>query len=219
MCAQLTTDQLYTEARTRDCAAGLRALGTFINGRPSYFANGEIALIGTGDTSVPVLNGLGNVVSFEAPKDQDKALTALGLTLVRIPAAQATSDRRAQVSALIWRAGLLAKLLDTAFAHLSSRESGGQKTLQHQLVKASFTECFTASERVRTELPFFLDETNALDFDAEHKELSRLTTAAAKLMGGHGFLLGSLNSLETLSFVVSNLLAATAEPQNQRAAA
>ena len=50
-----------------------------------------------------------------------------------------------------------------------------------------------------------------LDLLAAHQALTEATSDAAKLMGGHGFLLGNLNSIETLSLLIGGLFAPAAE--------
>lgn len=211
-------DDLMTHTRTLDAASALVALGTFVTGRPCFVAQGGVALRGLGDTETPVCCSAGNPVQIETVLSSDPALAALGVEAVAVSGHDSPADLRALVGGLVWRAGLMLRMLDAAFSHLSHRESGGQKTLQHQLVKATFTECFALSEQIRLEAPHWLDGKGRSEIEINGDRLSVATTKASKLMGGHGYLHGSLNALECLSFCVSSLMAKTTDTQARFAA-
>lgn len=207
-----------TEVRSRDSGAGLLALGRFTVGQPGYLAHDGLALRQVGDTQNPIFDGAGQRIAPLGEVIEDRALTALGLEIARVSETGQAPNQRATMGGLIWRAGLLLRMLDLSYAHLSGRESGGQKTLQHQLIKTTFTESFSLAEQIRLEAPHYLDGALQLDHAGLHEKLGAVTTKAAKLMGGNGFLLGSLNSLETLSLYGAALLSSSADLQSRVAA-
>ena len=210
MWSHTACDDLFRQARTGDIADGLVALGTFVTGRASFVAQDSIALRRAGDDATPLVDGEGNSLTMTGKLPADVVLEALGVEVIETRGGPtARLNRRLQIGGLVWRAGLLVRMLDTAFAHLYGRESNGQKTLQHQLVKSTFTECYALAERVRLEAPHGLLGPLYLDVEGLHAELGRATTKAAKLMGGHGFLRGGLNSLECLSLCTAAMFAST----------
>ena len=209
MWSHAACDDLFRQARTGTTGQGLVALGTFVTGRPCVVAQGGIALRCSGDSGTPVTDCAGTQLAVTGTLPGDVVLNALGVELVRTRIAElprACLARRLAVGTLVWRAGLMVRMLDLAHAHLSGRESNGQKTLQHQLVKATFTECHALAERTRHEAPHGLDPALNWDLDALDQGLGHATAQAAKLMGAHGFLRGSLNSLECLSLTLSALM-------------
>ncbi len=218
MWSKSVCEDLLTEVRTRQPGDGLLALGRFAFGQPGYLTQGGLALRKQGDSTGAFLNGNGQRLLPTDKTVTDRALAELGLELVHVNGPATPLNHRAVTGGLIWRAGVLLRLLDQSFAHLSGRESGGQKTLQHQLVKATFTECFALAEQIRLETPHYLDGVMHLDHQDQHNKLNAATTKAAKLMGGHGYLLGSLNSLETLSFCGAALLSNSDKHQTRVAA-
>ncbi|WGW04526.1 acyl-CoA dehydrogenase family protein [Tropicibacter oceani] len=219
MWAHKACDEVITQARTRDAASGALALGQFVTGRPCHVALGGVYLRRCDDNETPVLDSAGNPLPVAGVVFPDPSLAVLGIEAVRLPGGPSMAlDRRARVGAVLWRIGVLLKMLDTAFAHLSTRESGGQKTLQHQLVKATFTECFSLAEQLRLEAPHWLGAAEVPDLSDPHARLTAATCKAAKLMGGHGYLRGSLNSLECLSLCVSSLTNAAVQAQSRAAA-
>lgn len=219
MGARADCDALVGQVRSADIAAGLIAFGAFVTGRPCVLAQGDLTLRPHGDTVNPVTDSAGNPLSVAEILPPDVALDGLGLELVRLHRGRAIRpDRRAQIGGLLWRAGLLLRMLDTAYAHLLPRQSNGQKTLQHQLVKATFTECHAVAERIRMEAPHGLDSAVAADLQSLQDMLTAATTRAAKLMGGHGYLRGSLNALECLSLCFAALAAGNARGSARAAA-
>lgn len=208
-------DALWAEVRSLEPGAGLLALGRFACGRPCYLVQDGQGLRKTADLSVPLYDGTGQDQGQAVTIWKDRALSALGLEVVATgKPAQGEVSARAMIGVLLFRAALLTRILDLAFAHLTPRESGGQKTLQHQLVKANFTECFTLAERIRLESARHLEAASGLDLATAHAELSIATSKAAKLMGGHGYLLGSLHALETLSLAMASLFSPLAHARH-----
>jgi hypothetical protein len=211
-------DELWRQARSGTAAHGLRALGCFSAGRVSYPAYAGFALRENGDIETPVFQGADAVPAKKVPGFSDRALEVLGLELVKTDDPHGGICEDGNAGLLLYRAALLVKILDAAFAHLTGRQSSGQQTLQHQLVKACFTECFSLAERTRLEVKAHLAGLPGLDTQGRHDEISAATARAAKLMGGHGYLLGSLNSLETLSLILANLAAQPARLNKDRTA-
>jgi len=212
-------EDLLVQARTQSNSDSLVALGDFVTGHACYLAHGGIALRALGDTDTEIRDAAGNLVEVGRGVFQDHGLAALGVEAISLQgSASVPLNQRALVGGLVWRAGLLLKMLDTSFAHLSGRVSGGQKTLQHQLVKATFTECFSIAEQVRLEAPLWLDSASSAEAAEMHEALTSATTRAAKLMGGHGYLRGSLNGLECLSLCLSAILRDGIEMQGRAAA-
>ncbi len=212
---QSAVDKLFNVSRSADFSSMLVELGTFATGYPGYLVHRGQSLREAG-SKVPMIDTMGNALINDAIIVPDPVLGALGLEWSHVQNDRALT-RRGIVGALIVRAGLLVRILDRSFRHLQDRESGGQKTLQHQLVKASFVESFAWAERIRTEAVNLLDETIEIDFDGQHHALTSATVKAAKLMGGHGFLLGEANTLEFLSLCLNALYGrANTQPQNNR---
>lgn len=205
-------DVLFSQARHKTGAEALLALGKFVTGTPCYVMHNGIGLRHPADLS-PVTDEGGKPVVGLTSGQHDRALDALGLEVIHAPQRPSQLSLVAQVGVLVLRAGLLLRALDEAHAHLKPRESGGQKTLQLQLVKSCFTECFTLADQVRREAAAFLDdprfERRPPNLDEEHRAISDAMVKASKLMGGHGYRLGKLNSLETLSFCIANVFSTT----------
>lgn len=188
-------EAVVATARGPDAGAMLRALGAFATGRDGYLAAAGHALRAVG-CDAPVL---GAEIAARVP---DPSLRSLGVEIVRVRGAT-PPGRRSAVGVLLVRAGLLMRMLDEARTHLEPRRSGGVPTLRHQLVKASFADAHGAAERVVAEAPHRLDAPRPVCDARAHASLGRATTEAAKLMGGHGFLQGSLHSLELLSLALA----------------
>lgn len=200
---QSSVDKLFNVSRSADFSSMLVELGAFTTGYPGYLVHRGQSLREAG-SKVPMIDTMGNALVGDTRIVPDPVLGALGLEWSHLQNYRGLT-RRGIVGVLVVRAGLLVRILDRSFRHLQDRESGGQKTLQHQLVKASFVEAFDRAERIRLEAVSLLDETIEIDFDGEHQALSRATVKAAKLMGGHGFLLGEVNTLEFLSLCLTAL--------------
>ncbi len=200
---RLSVDDLYDAARQGTLEQALIALGDFATGHPGFalFAGHGLRVLG----SLAPLVGPGGPVAVKAAEAiPDPVLEGLGLEWLRTSAIDPIG-RRAQLGALILRAGLLSRILDKAYRHLEPRESGGQRTLQHQLVKAAFVESYGAAEQMRREAPYLLDRTLDIDLSGYGSVLTHATMRAAKLMGGHGYLLGETNSIEFLSLCIASI--------------
>jgi hypothetical protein len=209
----------WSEVRGLPPAASLQVLGRFALGRNCHIAAGGIVLRAAGDRETPVFDRFGQPVTVSRILPRDRAIAALGIDMLEVAqgdvgAATPAGDRVAlltDVGALVFRGALLTRMLGLAFAHLETRESGGQRTLQLPLVKATFTACASLADRNLREAARHLEGMPGLDLAAAHQVLTEATSDAAKLMGGHGFLLGSLHSIETLSLLIGGLFAPAAE--------
>lgn len=201
-------DNLLDTVRSNDLVTGLMSLGEFATGRSGFLVNCGHCLRGKGRTD-DCVDMFGASVKGIVEVTRDRALDSLGLEWAH-GAGQQPLGRRAAVSVIVLRAGILAKMLDRAYNHLAGRESDGRKTLQHQLVKAAFVESHGMIERIRHEARSLLNDEAVIDLARVHGDVSRLTGQASKLMGGHGYLLGELNSLEIASLCVTTIYGETA---------
>ena len=211
---QAALDRLFALARKGDLAEALSELGAFATGQRGYLLHHGQALRPRG-ASLPLIG----MPAGHAPElVADPVLAAQGLEWCRVKDG-APLSHRGRVGALVLRAGLLARILDQAYRHLEHRESSGQKILQLQLVKADFVECYGLADQTLREAAQLLDETMQIDFAARHLALSDATTRAAKLMGGHGFLLGGANTLEFVSLCLAAVFDGAQPVARQRAKA
>lgn len=198
----------WTSLRGASPAEALVAFGRFAAGRDCWLAARGTVLCGKG-TDLPVFDREGRGVPMGAILP-DRGLDALGLELRRVgqavpPAAPDQPDRfamLADVGALVCRAGLMMRCLTLAYAHLEGRESGGEPTLHLPLVKATFTDCASLGDRIHREAAKHLEGLPGLNLAEAHAGLSAATARAAKLMGGHGYLAGQINAIETLSLLI-----------------
>lgn len=200
---QQSVDTLYNAGWAGTLDAALVALGFFVTGHAGYALIGGHAMRVPGSRT-PLVGPDGPISAETGDVVPDPVLKAIGVEWLRgVPVYPV--NQRARTGILILRAGLLARILDRSYAHLEPRESGGQRTLQHQLVRACFVESYGAAEQVRSEAAYLLDESLMLDLSEMHRSLTTATMKAAKLMGGHGYLLGETNSMEFLSLCLSSI--------------
>jgi len=82
-----------------------------------------------------------------------------------------------------------------AYVHLGDRVSFGQKTLSHQLVKATFAEAHGAVIRLSEQMHLRADRSLSVGMTDDHYVVSDFNSKAEKLMGGHGYLLTGTHSL------------------------
>lgn len=205
MGTQPETDALLGAIRAQSPATGLYALGRFAFGTDCAIVANGVGFRGIGD-NVRLVDGIGQSIRGRFEVHKDHALTGLGLEIICADRRNVEVSWRCQLAGVIYRAGLVLKMLDQAQAHLADRESNGQKTLRHQLVKATFAECYSLTETLRLEIPYLLSGDSRPDLSLQHDSLSKAGDRASKLMGGHGFLQGQGNSLEMLSYCVFNQL-------------
>ena len=146
-----------------------------------------------GHTSGPVAGNGYAIVSIQSDKVDigDRVLEDLGLGLKRRDGSAPLQGRASQAVASL-RLGLLYRMLDMAFAHLSGRKSFGVKTTAHQLVRAEFSELHIEATLLASAIS--LGQLSNLN-----PKITGLSHRADRLMGGHGFLLGQTHSVSYLS--------------------
>jgi hypothetical protein len=105
--------------------------------------------------------------------------------------------------------GILSRMLDMAYVHLKDRVSFGQKTLSHQLVKATFAEVHGGVVRLGEQMHLRADKLLSVGLREDHCEVTELGGKAEKLMGGHGYLLTGTHSLSYLSMLLFSVYGAT----------
>jgi len=134
----------------------------------------------------------------------DPVLATFGLAMSKIASRDTDAAHFARVDQTIvaLRLGLLAKALDQAFLHLEHREAFGQKLLHHQLIKARFAQSGALITRLLEELRLVSGHNLPCDTTRMQDAISHHFSQCSKLMGGHGYLAGSINSLEYLSNLI-----------------
>ncbi|WP_167364041.1 acyl-CoA dehydrogenase family protein [Rhizobium mongolense] len=158
----------------------------------------------------PLVNptlGAGAVRIIE--EQSDIALAQIGIAMVRVePAARMRPDvLRSAIAVATARLGLLARALDMAFQHLEGRQSFGQKTLHHQLVKTRFAYANNLIVRLLEEIRLVEELTQPHDLEGMHLAISEEFAQVSKLMGGHGYLISGFSTLEYLSSLIASIYA------------
>lgn len=201
-------EQAFLAARTTPPQAALASACVAATGRLGYLAHCGHALHAPGarlvDPTDPDL-----AVEIEADLNEH-AIAPFGLVLSRLRGG-AARDRailptQAAMAVLGLRLGLLARMLDTAYAHLEGRSSFGQRLIHQPLIKGQFAASGALMTRIRAEMQQGQHAGPAW-IESLHTEIDRHSVQAAKLMGGHGFLEGSVNSMEYLSSILRAALA------------
>ena len=198
MRSRTTATHVYDVARRESLVEALMTACHAATGRAGYLTGVSHALHAPDGSLVDPARP--DTVVHIAETVAEPALSALGLVLSRVETvAAATRPPHAEIAMIGLRAGLLAQILDLAFAHLRERESFGRKTLQHQLVKARFSGTGAFLSRLREEIALaqVLDRTHGAE--RLHDDIDMRTVQAAKLMGGHGLRAGSVHGLEYAS--------------------
>ncbi|MFJ4389520.1 hypothetical protein [Pseudomonas soli] len=136
----------------------------------------------------------------------DRVLASLGLDLQFQGGEQviAVDDTQLVVSVAA-RLGLLMRMLDMSWAHLSSRRSFGVKTTRHQLIKAEFADLSSQCSLLVSQWEIRSAEQDFQDVEEDHWQITLLSNRAEKLMGGHGYLLGAAHTLAYLSMMFYSL--------------
>lgn len=195
---------LFALARSTEAGVILRAMCRYVTSRDGYLvANGFVLHGRLEDHPLvhPTPDG-GDVAILH--EQGDIALTHLGLSLSQVTPATPipTFALRQEIATTAVRLGLLAQALDGAYRHLEGRRSFGQKVLHHQLVKVRFAYANEMIVRILEEVSLF-DSGEAFPC-AENTQtlISEQFTHVAKLMGGHGYLLNGINTVEYLSSMI-----------------
>jgi hypothetical protein len=203
-----TLANLYRKGRKDALASALLALGEAVSGVPGFvICNGFV--IQDPAAGGPIVSGDGAEIAAAQIVDcPDPVLGHLGL---RIGQGSGGDVDRVSVSiaVLAIRLGLLSRMLDMAYAHLKERVSFGQKTLSHQLVKASFAEVHGAVVRLNDQIRLRADSSLWVGLLEDHCEVTEFNGKAEKLMGGHGYLLTGTHSLSYLSMLLYSVYGAT----------
>jgi hypothetical protein len=191
---------LYQQARTAPLAEALRSFGALVVGRPVYLVCGGHAVH---DVNAPCLvdpSCPDEPVAIAAVLD-DRTLAPWGLcfSAVSQPAPIRPVPVTLEPALAALRLGLLMRCLDTAFLHLEGRQSFGQKLLHHQLMKARFSGINADVVRMLDELALLCGREEVTSLIGIQQLISWHFVQAAKLMGGHGLLIGRCHSLEFLS--------------------
>lgn len=196
--AKLEVNQLIETVRKKQLPAGLVAVGQFAFGYDCTIVTNGFGFCAI-DAKTGFVLGAGTPLASPYRVCREHSLESFDLAMVLTEHVSQDLQPRARMGLLLFRVGLLLRILDLSFAHLADRVSGGQKTLRHQLVKSTFSECFSLAETIRCEAPYLLQSSFNIDLCEQHRAITSATTKAAKLMGGHGFLASQANALEFLS--------------------
>ena len=203
-----TLANLYRKARKDTLASALLALGEAVSGVPGFvICNGFV--IYDPAAGGPIVCGDGAGIAAAPTVDYpDPVMDHLGLCIGQTAAGE-VDKASASLAVLAIRLGLLSRMLDMAYAHLKERVSFGQKTLSHQLVKASFAEVHGAVVRLNDQLHLRADSSLWVGLREDHCEVTEFNGKAEKLMGGHGYLLTGTHSLSYLSMLLYSIYGAT----------
>lgn len=207
--APLTANQLCSLAREGEVSATLGALCRYITGIDGYLVSNGLVLHATANDRPLVSLSSGMADIGVCRTSEDSVLVHLGLRLSQVYGVSESEPfaLRQAIAATAVRLGLLALALDTAFRHLEPRQSFGRKVLHHQLVKAHFTASHDLISRRLEELAL-IETGGGFVYDAGvQDEISSHFTNASKLMGGHGFLLRGINTIEYLASLIRALYA------------
>ena len=211
MCSPLSTEKLghlYRKARSDALSSALTAFGEAVSGVPGFLVcNGFV--IHQRAPGIPVLSGDGTVIDPAQLVDwPDVVINHLGLCIGQVSAVE--PDRfTTSLAILAIRLGILSRILDMAYVHLKERVSFGQKTLSHQLVKATFADVHGAVVRLSEQMRLRADRALSVGLLDDHCVVTECNNKAEKLMGGHGYLLTGTHSLSYLSMLLFSVYGAT----------
>jgi len=198
---------LYRKARKDALGDALLALGEATTGVPGFLVcNGFV--IHQDAPGIPIVGGDGKGIERGQLKNcPDLVVNYLGLCIGQASALE--PDRfTASLGILAIRLGILSRILDRAYVHLQDRVSFGQKTLSHQLVKATFADVHGAVVRLSEQMYLRADRSLAVGLHDDHVVVTEFNGKAEKLMGGHGYLLTGTHSLSYLSMVLFSIYGA-----------
>jgi alkylation response protein AidB-like acyl-CoA dehydrogenase len=210
VCSRPSSEQLatlYGKARRDALGNVLLALGEAVSGVPGFLvANGFV--IYDRAARGPFVCGDGTRMAAAQLVDYpDPVMDHLGLGIAQASAGEA-GKVCASLAVLAIRLGILSRMLDMAYGHLKDRVSFGQKTLSHQLVKATFAEVHGAVVRLNEQTRLRADESLWMGLREDHCEVTEVNGKAEKLMGGHGYLLTGTHSLSYLSMLLFSVYGA-----------
>jgi hypothetical protein len=203
-----TLTDLYRKARKDALGEALMSFGDAVTDAPGFLiCNGFV--VHQRDCGTPIVGGDGTVIHPANVVDcLDLVVNYLGLCIGQVSAAE--PDRfTTSLAILAIRLGILSRILDMAYVHLKDRVSFGQKTLSHQLVKATFADVHGAVVRLSEQMRLRADRSLSLGLVNDHCVVSDYCSKAEKLMGGHGYLLSGAHSLSYLSMLLFSIYGAT----------
>jgi hypothetical protein len=201
-------EKLYREARSHSLHDALASFGEAVTGVRGYLAcNGFVvhgSVLGT-----EIFKGDGTRIQptrlINCP---DLVINHLGLSIARVSALE-HYDVSSSLAIFAIRLGLLSRILDMAYAHLKDRVSFGQKTLKHQLVKATFADVHGAVLSLKEQICVRAARSCTVGLIDDHSMVTEFNSKAEKLMGGHGYLLTGTHSLSYLSMVLFSVYGTT----------
>jgi hypothetical protein len=198
---------LYRRARREPLCDALAAFGETVTGTTGFLICNGFAIHHSG-SETSLVDGAGTLIDSTAVIDcPDLVINHLDLSIGKVSAPEPDSFTT-WLAMLGVRLGILARILDMAYAHLKDRVSFGQKTLSHQLVKATFAEVHGAIVRLSEQMRLRADRALSLGLFDDHCVVTEFNSKAEKLMGGHGYLLTGTHSLSYLSMLLFSVYGA-----------
>jgi hypothetical protein len=199
---------LYRKARKDALGSALMALGEAVSGVPGFLISNGFVIYDRA-AGGPIVCGDGTrIAALQLVDYPDPVMDHLGLCIGQASAGEADKVS-ASLAVLAIRLGILSRMLDMAYVHLKDRVSFGQKTLSHQLVKATFAEVHGAVVRLNEQMRLRADRSLWVGLREDHCEVTEFNGKAEKLMGGHGYLLTGTHSLSYLSMLLFSVYGAT----------
>jgi hypothetical protein len=211
MCSPPSSEQLanlYRNARKDAIGTALMGLGEAVSGVSGFLLANDFVIY---DRAVggPIVCTDGQRIAVSRLRDcPDPVMDHLGLSVGQRSAADGDAAVPS-IAALAIRLGILSRMLDMAYVHLKGRMSFGEKTLSHQLVKATFAEVHGAAVRLKEQMRLRAEKSVWAGLREDHCELTAFNGKAEKLMGGHGYLLTGTHSLSHLSMLLFSVYGAT----------
>lgn len=184
------------------------ALGEAVSGVPGFLISGGFVIYDRAAGGPIVCADGTRIAAGQLIDYPDPVMNHLGLCIGRASAGD-VDPVSASLAVLAVRLGILSRMLDMAYVHLKERVSFGQKTLSHQLVKATFAEVHGAVVRLSEKLRLRAEESLWEGLREDHCEVTEFNGKAEKLMGGHGYLLTGTHSLSYLSMLLFSVYGAT----------
>jgi hypothetical protein len=194
-------------ARKDALGDALVAFGEAVTGAPGFLISNGFVLYQR-DRGTPLVGGDGSVIDPSHLVDcPDLVVDHLGLSIGQVSAAEPDTFT-ASLAILAIRLGIVSRILDMAYVHLKDRVSFGQKTLSHQLVKATFADVHGAVVRLSEQMRLRADQSLSVGLIDDHCVVSDFNSKSEKLMGGHGYLLTGTHSLSYLSMLLFSIYGA-----------
>jgi hypothetical protein len=201
-----TLDNLYQMSRRDALSDSLASFGEAVTGAKGYLVCNGYVIHGQG-AQFPIITGDGVDIGVSEVIDcPDLIVNYLGLSIGRISGPQ-PNQFATSLAMIAVRLGLLSRILDVSYEHLKDRVSFGQKTLKHQLVKATFAEVYGTVASLREQMHLRAEHVSGVGLEGDHVLITEFNCKAEKLMGGHGYLLTGTHSLSYLSMLLFSVYA------------